>query len=317
MTMTRTTGLMVLVFALGACRTSVVRRAPDVAAVTPLFGPVIGPEVIGGRADAASEVLLLAGGTELVRIDLAARRSARAAIPVDPGEQCWGLARVSSGEIFTLVGRRTLARLDVTGRIVGRTALPTAHFGVFAMADHLVYQRADFTAPEPALYGGLPGGVQRPWSAIVTRTFPTLARASAAALNMVTCGATDGRERPCWFPDEAIVALVTESGSTRRRPLSGLETVSPEVLLTSDNPRRPIRDAYVDRGGDIWILSSGVPPAGRPAVAGGWILAKYGSDGLPKGRARLSEAVRLILRVEAERLLVLATSGHVAEVPGW
>lgn len=314
--MCRVTGLVVLV-ALGACRTPVVRQAPDLATVTSLFGPVIGPEVIGGRADVASEVLLLAGGMGLVRIDLASRRAARASIQVAPGEECWGLARLSSGDLFTLEGRRTLARLDPGGRILGRTPLPMAHFGVFAVADRLIYQRADFTAPGVALRAGSPDGVQTPWSAIATRAFPALARASAAALNMITCGATDGPERACWFPDEAAVALVAENGATRRRPLSGLETVSPEVLLTSDNPRRPIRDAYVDRRGDLWILSSGTPPDGQPAVAGGWILAKYGGDGLPKGHARLSEAVRLILRVEAARVLVLAASGRVAEVPGW
>jgi hypothetical protein len=285
--------------------------------VRPLFGPVIGPEVIGGRTDGSGDVLLLAGGIELVRIDVVARRAARASIQVAPGEQCWGLARLSSGDMFTLEGRRTLARLDGSGRILDRTSLPMAHFGVFAVADRLIYQRADFTAPGVALHAGAPGGGQRPWSAIVTRPFPTLARASAAALNMITCGATDGPERACWFPDEAAVALVNEDGVTRRRLLSGLDTVSPEILLTSDNPRRPIRDAYVDRGGDLWILSSGTPPEGRPIAVGGWILAKYGSDGLPKGQARLSEAVRLILRVETARVLVLAASGRVAEVSAW
>lgn len=315
--MWRGTGLVVLVFALGACRTPVVRQVPEVAVVKPLFGPVIGPEVIAGRADVGGDVLLLTGGVELVRINLAGRRAIRASIQIAPGEQCWGLARLSSGDMFTLEGRRTLTRLDSAGRILGRTLLPVAHFGVFGVADRLIYQRADFTAPGIALRAGSPDGAQTAWSTITTRAFPTLARASAAALNMITCGATDGPERACWFPDEAAVALVADDGATRRRTLGGLETVSPEVLLTSDNPRRPIRDAYIDRRGDIWILSSGAPPPGRPIVTGGWILAKYGGDGLPKGLAHLSEAVRLILRVEAARVVVLAASGGVAEVAGW
>lgn len=313
----RAAGMVVLIVALGACRTEVRQAPPAIAALTPLFGPVIGQEVIAGRADAGGDVLLLAGGLEIVRVDVDGRRAERTSIDVQPGEECWGLALPSSGGLFTLAGRRTLARLDASGHIVQRTPLPSPQFGLFAAGPRLIYQEADFTPPGPALHAGVAAAGRARWSAIATRTFPSLARASVAALNMITCGTSDGAERACWFPDEAALALVTDDGVTRRIGLRGLVTVPPEILLTSDNPRRPVRDAYVDRRGTVWILSSGTAPPGARDIPGGWILAKYGADGSVQGQTRLPEAVRLILRVEPARILVLASSGQVAEVPAW
>jgi hypothetical protein len=151
----------------------------------------------------------------------------------------------------------------------------------------------------------------------VTRVFPPLARASVAALNMLSCGATQAAERACWFPDEAAVSLVADDGRTRRVTLTGLATVTPEALLTSDTPRRPVRDAYVDAQRDLWILSSGVPPDGKTDVPGGWLLAKYGADGAPRGATRLPEAARILLRADPRRITLLLSSGIVAEVDRW
>ena len=80
-------GCLLFAVVLGACRTEPVRQAPRLATTIPLFGPVIGIEVIGGRADANDEILLLVGGTDLVRISLASRRSLRVRLQVPPGEE--------------------------------------------------------------------------------------------------------------------------------------------------------------------------------------------------------------------------------------
>lgn len=311
-------GLFMLAVVLGACRAESVRQAPLIATSSPLFGPIIGAEVIGGRADAADEVLILAGGTDLVRLSIPTRRFARVKLGAGPSVECWSLARVADGSLWTLKGRRTLARIAVDGAIVQEVTLAEAHFGLFAAADRLLFQRADFTPPGPALLAGRPDDPSRsPWSTIVTRTYPSLARASVAALNMVTCGPTDDEERACWFPDEPAVSMVRDDGATRRVVLSGLDVVAPEVLLTSDNPRRPVRDAYVDAAGGLWILSSGTPPPGSSDVPGGWVLGRYGSDGTPKGLARLSEAARMILRVDARHVTLLMSTGMVGRVNRW
>jgi hypothetical protein len=316
--MMRRAGLLVLAFTLGACRSAADGRAPSVATVTPIFGPVIGAEVIGGRADAGNDILLLAGGTDLVRVDIGSRVASRARLSIGPSAECWNLARLTDGSLWTLKGRRSLARIDPDGAIVSETTLADAHFGLFAAGDRLLFQRADFTPPAPALLAGAAGDPSRsPWSAIRTREFPSLARASVAALNMVTCGATQASERACWFPDEAAVSLVKEDGATRRVTLPGLAVVAAETLLTSDNPSRPVRDAYVDEAGRVWILSSGTPPAPAADIPGGWVLARFSPDGAPEGQARLPEAVRLILRVTKGSVVVLTSTGMVAEVSRW
>jgi hypothetical protein len=52
-------------------------------------------------------------------------------------------------------------------------------------------------------------------------------------------------------------------------------------------------------------------------IPGGWVLARYGSDGDAQGLARLSEAARLILRVDARHVTLLLSTGMIAQVPRW
>jgi hypothetical protein len=239
----------------------------------------------------------------------------RTALVLPPGDQCWGLARLRDGSVWTLKGRRSIARIENDGRVGGEIALASPHFGLFGGGDRLVYQQADFIAPAPALKAGIPGDEHpQPWSTMTTRTFETIARASAAALNMVSCGGTRAEERACWFPDEAVVTLVDAAGASRRVPLAQLAVVPPEILLTAENPARPVRDVYVDETGVLWVLSSGKAPPGATEHPGGWLLARYGPQGQPLGMRSLSEPVRLILRATSGRALVLTGAGMVAEV---
>lgn len=309
-------GIVLLAISLGACQTAIVGQAPASApAGAPLFGPIIGAEVIGGRAEHNGVVSLLAGGSALVRVDLAARRFERIPLKLEPGDQCWGLAWLADGSLWTLRGRRSVIRVEADGRIGRDIPLDAAHFGLFGSEDRLVYQRAEFTPPAPALQSGVPGDpAPGSWSGLTTRAFAGLERGSAAALNMVSCGSSRGAERACWFPDEAAVALIDPAGRTRRVELSGLQVVPPAVLLTAENPPRPVRDAYVDEAGGLWVLSTGTPPAGLPDQPGGWLLARYGPGGVPIGVSRLAEPARLILRVSAGRATILTVAGMVVEV---
>jgi hypothetical protein len=299
--------------ALTGCRKGPAARAP----LHHRFGPVIGSEVIAGWAEAASPddgAVLLVGEQTLVRIDLTTRRIERRAMAIASGTSCWGLARLRDGSLWTLLGRRLLVQISERGQVLKEIPLDAPHFGLFADSDRLLLQPAEFQPPAPVLYASVPGAASRtPWSSLRSRPF-NLARASVAALNMITCGVGHHGERPCWFPDEAAIALVDGSGATRRVPLPGIEVVRPEVLLTSDNPARPVRDAYVDSAGTIWVLSSGVPVAGAEEQPGGWMLARYSSNGERQGTQALAEPVRLILRAELGRAVVLTASGMVAEV---
>jgi hypothetical protein len=301
--------------ALTACGGPVVRQQGELR-LTPLFGPVMSREVIGGRIDMGDQVTLLAGST-LVRIDLVMRRAAHVPIAVAAGDTCWGLARLDDGSVWSLKGHRMLIRIEPDGRVSREIALGEPHVGLFGAGDRLVLQQASATPMGPALSARIPAARRgEAWSDIRTRAFPGFGRAQSSALNMVACGASAAPQWPCWFPDEAAVSLVDAAGSTRRLTLSGLDAVAPEVLLAAENPARPIRDAFVDRRGRIWVLSTGVPPAGG-SPPGGWILARYTAEGIADGQRRLDEPARLILRVDDERVVVLSGAGYVSEVKPW
>jgi hypothetical protein len=293
-------------------------RRGDAPAVQmrPLFGPVIGSEVIAGRADAEDghRIWVLAGDRSLVRIDLDRAGFSRSAIRVAATDVCWGLARLHDGSMWTLKGRQVVAQITEAGEVVKEWPLDVPHFGLFGGHDRLLYQPANFEPPAPVLFASTPGDTARtPWSTIASRPYK-LARASVAALNMITCGAAGRGERPCWFPDEPAISLVSADGATRRVALPGLSTVSAEVLLTADNPARPVRDAYVDADGTIWILGSGAPTTAVDERPGGWILARYSTDGAPIGVHRLTEPARLIVRAEPGRAVLLTATGMIAEV---
>jgi hypothetical protein len=311
----RTATLLTLLTAVTACQARPIARMPDVLPLAPVFGPIVGNEVIGGRADDEEGVWLLVGGAALVHVELAARHVSRVTLKLPVGDNCWGLARLRDGTLWTLRGRRAVIQIDAEGAIVKDLPLSAPHFGLFGVADRLVFQEASFTPPGPALRAGAPGAAATtPWSEMTTRTFDRIARASALALNMVVCGGSARSEYPCWFPDEAALSLISEGGGTRRLALAGLDVVSPEILLTAENPARPVRDAYLDAGGQIWVLSSGTPPPGVAEQPGGWILARYGARGEAMGLRRLAEPARLILRAGNGRAVLLTSTGMVAEV---
>ena len=305
-----------LLVALADCGGTPMAHRADLRSLTPIFGPVVSRDVIRGREREGAATLLLVG-TSVVRVDVQAHRVTSISIAVPAGVTCWGLAKLADGTLWSIRGRTAVIRIEPDGRVSRELPLSEPRLGLFATGDRLIYQAAMATPPAPALTAGPPGGNALPWSGLTTRMFPGIARAQAAALNMVACGDSARPERPCWFPYEAAVSLIGPRGETRRVALPGLAEVAPEVLLTAENPARPVRDAFVDASGRIWVLSSGVPPAGGSELPGGWILARYGADGAAEGQVRLTEPVRLILGADAGRVVVLAGSGHVAEVKPW
>ena len=280
------------------------------------FGPVIENEIIAGRTDdgVGRPVVLLVAERMLVTIDVVHRTSSRRALALADASSCWGLARLSDGSLWTIRDWNTLREISAGGDTVREFRLDGAHAALFSAGDRLVFQRAEFTAPDQALLAGKPGDSHREaWSTLQTRPYK-LARTSVAALNLVSCGPTRAEERACWFPDDPAVALIDSAGRTRRLELPGIPRVAPEVLLTSDNPARPVRDAFVDRSGGLWIISAGMPIQGMPQPPGGWLLAHFTPAGAPLERLELAEPARLILQADTNRVVLLLGSGYVAEV---
>ncbi len=280
------------------------------------FGPVVGHDTIIGRAYLDGRVLLLTDAPTLINVDLKGEYAISRPVTGRGADILWGLARLEDGSLWTLAGQRALGRIQPDGGISERIPLASPHVGLFSTGRELVYQVLSFLPPADALVVGPPGeqSRRRRWSGLQTRSYP-LARTSVAALNLISCGSTQTAEIPCWFPDEAAVTLVYADGRSRRLTLPELPVVAPEVLLTSDNPARPVRDVFVAASREIWVLGTGTPRETQGlAVRGGWLLARYDSDGRMIRRADLPAAVRLILQATGDRCLLLAGDGRVVEV---
>jgi hypothetical protein len=280
---------------------------------TPRFGPVLTTELIVGRIAEKDDVWFATSLDTIVHVDLG--RAAYERIPVrgrEPGEHLWGLARYD-GRSWSLLGRHQLVEIAPDGQVAQRIPLASAHVGVFSGGSGLLYQVMDFKPPADALTMGPPGETnRRPWGNIKTRSMP-LERGAVAALNLLSCGSSS--DVPCWFPDEAALTVLDEHGGSRRLELEGLPTVDREVLLASEAPRKPIRDAFVAPGGEIWVIGSGSLKSKQdPNRPGGWLLATYSARGEITRRLELPEPVRLILRADQQSCLVLTWNGFVVEV---
>lgn len=294
-----------------ACTLSQARSEPW----TVRFGPVLGDATIVGRVVSGRTAWVMTAEDALVRIELDGRQHARAQIhPLAPGEHVWGLAAADAFGFWTLLGDSTLAQVRADGRVLHRIPLGEPHSGVFSGRGELLYQVMNFTPPVAALLAGPPGdAARRPWGGMRTRDLP-LPRAQATALNLVSCGSTATATVPCWFPDRNVLTLTDSSGQSKEVTLDGFDTVTPHSLLTAGRPRRPIVDAIVSPAGELWVLGSGQPPAGKQDDRrGGMVLARYTLGGRPLQRTRLPEPARLLLGVTSDSALLLAWNGLIVE----
>jgi hypothetical protein len=223
------------------------RGSARIAHWSPRFGPVVGNDTIVGRAYADGRVVLLTDGPALIRIDLTRQIVEPRPVSGRGVDILWGLAQLEDGSLWTLAGQRALGKIEADGRISERIQLLAPHVGLFSTGRELVYQELNFLPPADALAAGPPGErSRRRWSGLQTRKYP-LARASVAALNLISCGASDSGEVPCWFPDEAAVTLVRQDGES---PCPGCRSWHPKSCSrprirlglsgTSSWPRRGI-----------------------------------------------------------------------------
>jgi hypothetical protein len=292
-----------------------VHAAPARDTARVLFGPVLGHEPIGGRVeDDRGRIILLANGSALVVVDVDARVVSRVPLRLD-NAKCWGLARLSDGSVWTLKDRNTLAEIDLEGRLLRQIPLAGPHLGLFSTGNELLYEQTGVPLPAPVLRAGPPGSQGAvPWGGVMMRPFADFTPGIRMALNVVKCGIGRRGELPCWFPDEPAISLIDARGHTRRVELSGLYRVSPETLIASETPARPVRDVFVDDAGVMWVLSSGRPPARPTDQPGGWVIARYRLDGTAIDQRRLTEPVREILRAGAGGAIVLTGAGMISEL---
>lgn len=281
---------------------------PRAVELAPLFGPVVGPQPIVGRADLPDgRVLMLLRDVGLLTIDVARRESHVVVLPGDLTHACWGLVRTAAG-LWMLKDRHTLARLDATGAVLQEWPLRDAHLGLIGAGERLVYQT--LTAQAVRYEIGPPGtDARESWAQMAPRSFalnPTL----TVPLNLFSCGESRTADRPCWFPDESTLTIVGQAGSARRVPLEGMVPETPEHLITSDAASRPIRDVLMDDR-TFWVLATGAPP---PGGTGAWELRKHDDGGKLLHTFTLPGGARAILQAGAHRIALLTADGMVAEV---
>jgi hypothetical protein len=293
------------------------RHAVRAGEWTVRFGPVLDQDVIVGRVAVGRRVLLATSRPELIRIDADGHRSVRYPIgPLEATEQIWGLAAGPSIGLWTLVGYHTLAQIGTDGRIERRIPLEAPHSNVVSGFGNVLYQLVNFEPGVEAMYAGPPGESARgPWGAMRARDLP-VPRAQAAILNVVSCGPAGVAGIPCWFVDRPVVSLTSESGDARDIPLEGLAAIAPASLFGAAPPRRPIFDVHQSSAGDLWVIAAGEPSRkDLEAERGGWLLARYTTDGTLVTRIPLPEPARLLLAVTDASCLLLSWNGYVVEVP--
>lgn len=315
--MTRPVLLLAALVLAASTKCSVGARPSGTATLTARFGPIPGLGTISGHVveEGGARVMFVAGDASLVIVNTDAGTYREAALPCSGTNRCWGLARLTDGSLWTLKGMRVVMQVSRDGEVVRELSLEAAQLGVHGAGLRLVLQPGTLPAGQPVLFSGTVTALSRdPWSTMRARSFDALATGAAAALNLVSCGVSLSGEIPCWFPDEPMLFLVTESGVTRTLHLDGLPHAEPELLINARVPQRPLRDVFVEPDGTIWVLSTGSPANASPDVPGGWLIARYGRHGEPIDRRQFPEPVRIILRAAHGRALVLTGAGMVSEV---
>lgn len=315
----------------GLSATTVALAVWTMAACAPSSGPqavteppvaiIAESDTIVGKAVTAPVVRLLTASHQLYRLDLQRQQVvAVGRLEVDEGAQVWGLAETAGGSLWTLLGFRQLARVDDTGRLLEKIELANPALALYGWHDGLIVQEATLQSDVPVLLFVRPGSTDRwPFGNLQRRGFAT--RPETLAGNLVSCGSTAGDEIPCWFSHTLLVHRIGPDGVTRvsRAVGLGLEPLAAgdgafEVDSQVVRPR-PIRDAYIDDEGALWLLTMKPPSQAAEMRAVGEQLARYTAGGELARAIPLTEPARIILGFVRDQVLLLSVTGRFLAVP--
>lgn len=282
--------------------------ATDAAAATGQRAIAIVPRVpdalIVGRAYCAGTAWLLTEAADLVSVagDPPKVRLQHVA-GLRPDDQPWGLACVNGPVFWTLPSPRALARLTTDGRLVERINLGLPRIALFGVADRLLFQQLPPRAGTPILQSSRPGRSDvQSWAGLSGRVATT--PEARLQLNLVNCGIGLGRLVPCWFADQARVAI---SDGIDPRVVTIAALREPSI-----NPGTPIGDVALVQDRLMWILAvTTMAGKGQPA---GERLLRADSRGSEIDHIDLAMPARLILSADASRCVLLAIDGTLIEV---
>jgi hypothetical protein len=295
------------------------------AACSPSFSPLAGrgealvivrpDELIIGRTADEGRVWLLTAARSLILVDRRRTSTVRAQLTgIADDEPLWGLGRLSNGSLWTLLGYRSLAELDESGRLLAQVNLERPHVALFGWRGRLILQELSLEPKGPALVSTTPNDTdRRAFGALERHQLAT--RAETLANQLALCGQSEYDELPCWFSHDLRIHRVHWDGTSRLSVAAGLGlTEKPFDLRSATTPARPVRDAYIDGTGDLWLLTMAPEDGARGNASGASQLARYDAQGRLIGVMRLTEPARIILSARSEGVELLSVSGHLRTV---
>jgi len=298
--MTATTAALLLVVSASPDSTATLR------ARTIATRAAIGPDLIVGRAACHDLTWLLTERLQLVAIAHGTGVSTTRTLQgLHSDDRPWGLACLPDGTLWTLPSPRAVARIDSDGRVLERIAIRLPRLVLFAAGGRLLYQQLPFVPGAPILTTSpprVPADV-RTWPALIGRTGAS--REEMLSRNLANCGMADGPRVPCWFADEARIAV---SDGTAVHSMS-----LPWIIARGAEREAPIWDVALLPSRKLWLLTASGAREGDEGRAGGHLFHLDERGAEIASRALVPRA-RVILAAAEHRCLVLGVHGEIIEV---
>ncbi len=265
-----------------------------------------------GRVVAQETTRVLTKRGELIDIDvprIAVTRTRITGIPA--GEAVAGLGTLGGTDLYTVGGTRALLTIR-DGRVAVRKELEATHFDLFGWTGGLFVQALPLAPGGPALWAlADPGGTRVPVGHLTVRS-TSGPRVLTWARSFIRCGLPAPDVVPCWNAFEVGIDPISARSAPVVR-LADLETSAPTDLQgTPDRWPRPIRDVAVLPGGAFLVLT---PGRGSAASADARELRRYARDGRLLAAGWLPVPGRFFVRVVADKVWLVSTSGHLIEAP--
>ncbi len=169
-------------------------------------------------------------------------------------DQPWGLASAGADRVFSLLGADVLGEFDRNGRLLRRLGLPGKYVSLFGVASGLILQPASTRPGDHVLRWFDPSNSTLSSVGTLRATeFDT--RYEHVALNLVSCGSTQGGELPCWFNQDTRIDRIQSTGRGSLVDLVGAGLMPhPTRTLERVETAGPVLDAHIDTYGRLWVL---------------------------------------------------------------
>jgi len=250
--------------------------------------------LIVGRAHVRDRTWLLTD--RLVLIDIAEPRASVAVHPIvglAREDRPWGLAALEEGTLWTLAAARSLVRLDAEGRAHERIPVALPRVALFGAGNRVLFQQLPVGPGTSALLSAPPRrpSLVQTWPGLIQRA--RASRELEVAQNLVSCGIGVDGWLPCWFAEDALIA-VSDGREVRR--IDGV---------------RPLHDVAL-AAHSTWLLVAGRDSNGGSLV--GTTLLFRDDRSNARAALELKPAARLVLSATDDGCRLLTVEGSLMQV---